>query len=193
MEKKEAQEQFKKEYTSNGIIIPQPMTTEVLENKHGIDNPVVDLNVEGTPGSIPIGNLAPIPDGTYLGNNSGATASPSALSLGTTTTFFSVGKLITITDGFVTSTASSLTIQTDTYNVTSGIEVVICNKATAMTVNLPSATGSGRRLYIKNINNGIITVDGNASDTIDSLTTQTLDNGNCMQIVDYTNNAWAII
>lgn len=36
---------FRLRYNSMGVKPPSPMVKEVLENKHGIDNPVIDLNV----------------------------------------------------------------------------------------------------------------------------------------------------
>ncbi len=62
---------------------------------------------------------------------------------------------------------------TDTYTVLLSDHIIICNKATAMTVNLPAATGSGRQYSISNVGAGMVTIDGDSSDTIDGLTTQT--------------------
>lgn len=85
------------------------------------------------------------------------------------------------------------TTQTGTYAVLAGDEAVICNSATAFTVTLPAAAGSGRKLYIKNINTGDITVDGDSSDTIDGETTQVLSQWDSVQIIDYAANAWVIV
>jgi len=67
--------------------------------------------------------------------------------------------------------------ETDTYTVTYDDGVIVCNKATAMTINLPDATTArmaGRVFIIKNINLGVVTVDGNSTQTIDGKTTITL-------------------
>jgi hypothetical protein len=69
---------------------------------------------------------------------------------------------------------------------------IICNKATAMTVNLPPATGSGRHYYIKNVGAGVVTVDGNASETIDGATTKTISQFESLEIIDYANGVWGI-
>ena len=70
---------------------------------------------------------------------------------------------------------------------------IVCDKATAMTVNLPAATGSGRHYYIKNVGAGVVTIDPNASETIDGETTQALQQWESMEIIDYTLGGWAII
>lgn len=36
------------DYNAFGVLIPSPMVSEVLENKHGVINPVIDLNVGDT-------------------------------------------------------------------------------------------------------------------------------------------------
>lgn len=85
------------------------------------------------------------------------------------------------------------TTQTTTYAVLSTDELVVGNSTTAFSINLPAATGSGRKLYFKNINTGTVTVDGDSSDTIDGVTTQTLGRWDAMQIVDYAANAWVVV
>lgn len=51
---------------------------------------------------------------------------------------------------------ASMATVTDTTNITSSNNIVICNKATAMTVTPPTAVGiSGKIFVIKNINVGI--------------------------------------
>ena len=84
-------------------------------------------------------------------------------------------------------------VEIDTYNVVANDCVIVCNKATAMTVNLQAASGSGRFLVIANIGAGLVTVDGNSSDTIDGSLTQTLNQYDTVQIVDYAANNWKII
>lgn len=69
-------------------------------------------------------------------------------------------------------------IQTDTYTITTADRGKLCiaNKATAMTFNLPAAAtaGKGFVLFYKNIGAGALTIDGNASETIDGSTTKTV-------------------
>lgn len=39
------QERFKVRYGTLGVSLPLPMVKQVLQNRHGIDNPVVDLDI----------------------------------------------------------------------------------------------------------------------------------------------------
>lgn len=84
-------------------------------------------------------------------------------------------------------------VKTDTYTATAGDDVIVCNKGTAMTVNLPAATGSGKRLTVKNVNVGTVTVDGSGSETIDGATTQSLSQWQRVQLLDYASGAWVIL
>ena len=83
-------------------------------------------------------------------------------------------------------------VATDTYAVGSTDNIVICNKASAMTVNLPTAVGYNGILTIKSIGAGAVTVDGNGSETIDGDTTQVLGQYDCIDIVS-DNDKWSII
>ncbi len=50
MDKKQSQEAFLRDYDpAFGTAIPKPMVPGLAENKHGVDNPVVDLNIFGGP------------------------------------------------------------------------------------------------------------------------------------------------
>jgi hypothetical protein len=80
-----------------------------------------------------------------------------------------------------------------TYAVAAADQAIVCNRGTAMTVNLPAATGSGRLLAIKNIGAGTVTVDGDSGETIDGETTQELAQWDGVQIVDYVSGVWAVI
>ena len=71
--------------------------------------------------------------------------------------------------------------------------LIVCNKATAMTVTLLAATGSNRVRQIASINDGAVTVDANGAETINGETTQVLGNGDCMDIRDYATGKWVII
>lgn len=83
--------------------------------------------------------------------------------------------------------------KTDTYSATTSDHVLVCNKGTAMTINLPAATGTGRDLVIKNIGAGVVTVDGDGAETIDGETTQALSQWDSMTIVDKSAGNWVII
>ena len=71
--------------------------------------------------------------------------------------------------------------------------VIICDRGTAMTVNLLAATGSGRVRYIKSIGLGVVTVDAADAETIDGQTTQALHQWDDLAIVDYAAGVWAIL
>lgn len=83
--------------------------------------------------------------------------------------------------------------KTGDYTATTADDLIVCNSTTAFTILLPGATGTGQKLYIKNINTGVITVDGASSDTIDGVTTQTLAQWDGIQIIDYGTNTWIVI
>ena len=78
----------------------------------------------------------------------------------------------------------AITTKTGTATLTTGEEgIIIANKATAFTINLPAVSGnSGLFYHIKSIGAGAVTVDGNSSETIDGQTTQVLTQWNNMYI-----------
>lgn len=84
-------------------------------------------------------------------------------------------------------------VVTDTTTETATDGSIICNKGSAMTVNLLAATGSGRIRIVKNIGAGAVTVDANASETIDGDATQELTTYESIILHDYASGAWAII
>jgi len=57
----------------------------------------------------------------------------------------------------------------------------------------PSATGSGRYLWLKNIGTGVISLIPNGNDTIDEETVQEITEGDGVQITDILSGKWAII
>jgi hypothetical protein len=94
----------------------------------------------------------------------------------------------------IATRSKNVTTQTgSTYTITTANDVVVCNRTTAMTVNLPSASATGNIYTIKNINTGTVTIDGNSSDTIDGLDTQTLGQWDSVTVMDYYANKWGIL
>jgi hypothetical protein len=87
---------------------------------------------------------------------------------------------------------SKVTTVTDTYTVLASDETVVCNKATAFTVTLPTAT-VGQRYQIKNIGVGTVTVDGASTDTIDGVETQVIAQWEAIQIQCRLANTWIIL
>lgn len=49
--------------------------------------------------------------------------------------------------------------------------MLIANSASALTFDLPAASTRTRPYYLKNKNTGLLTIDGNAAETIDGSTT----------------------
>lgn len=78
------------------------------------------------------------------------------------------------------------------YTITSTDSIVIVDSAIAVTVNLTSATGSSRKLQIKSIGTGEVTVEGNSTDLIDGQLNQSLTQWDCIDVEDYVTNNWVI-
>jgi hypothetical protein len=79
------------------------------------------------------------------------------------------------------------------YTATDEDYYILINKTVPFTLTLPAATGSARVLYVKNINSGAVTIDGNASEIIDSAETKTLAQWKGVQLIDYDTGKWAIL
>jgi hypothetical protein len=84
-------------------------------------------------------------------------------------------------------------VVTDTTTELAGDGLIVCNKVSAMTVNLLAASGSNRVLEIASINDGVVTVTPNGADTIDGEVSQLIYRNSCMVIKDYAANKWIII
>jgi hypothetical protein len=78
-------------------------------------------------------------------------------------------------DAWVRSYIHSVSTITGTTTLDATYYVVLCSSGSPFTVNLPAAaSNTGRVYFIKNINTGTVTIDGNASETIDGATTYSL-------------------
>lgn len=84
-------------------------------------------------------------------------------------------------------------VVTGPYTVLEDDDLIVCSSATPFTLTLLPATGSGRVLNVKNINTGLVTVDGSGGDTIDGETTQVITRYDNIQICDYALGLWIII
>jgi len=91
--------------------------------------------------------------------------------------------------------SATFTVQTTTYVVAAGIDVVVCNApATTFTVTLPVATASGRVITVKNVNQGTVEVTPDGADTIDGVNSAAiLGKYESVRLLDYAANAWAIL
>lgn len=87
----------------------------------------------------------------------------------------------------------NIVIKTTTYTVEENDDLVVANSATPFTITLLAATGSGRVVNIKNINTGLVTIEGNLSETIDSELNQPLNAFSNIQVCDYASGKWIVI
>lgn len=83
-------------------------------------------------------------------------------------------------------------VKTDTYLAVATDYLIICNKGSAMDIDLPAATGSNKMYKIKNIGAGDVTIDPNGGDHIDGVDTATLHQWDSAEIIDYAANNWVI-
>ena len=91
------------------------------------------------------------------------------------------------------STTYSYVAKTSTYTLTASDYLVDCTSGT-FTLNLPTAVGiSGKVYVIKNSGNGVITLDGNASETIDGALTFTLSQQFSSITIMSNGTNWIII
>jgi hypothetical protein len=93
------------------------------------------------------------------------------------------------------SFATRITQFTDSATLDDSHNSVIANKATAITITVPLASGaSGRMYYIKNVNDGVCTVARSGSDTFGAAdTTIILYNRQSVLIQSDGGSAWRII
>lgn len=94
------------------------------------------------------------------------------------------GKLFSITESVKTG---DYTIQ-----VADISEAVVANKATAITFSLDPLTNftSGDSFFVKNINDGVLTVDPNSSETIDGLSSIVLVRGEAAVVYKDSSGGW---
>jgi hypothetical protein len=92
----------------------------------------------------------------------------------------------------VTGVSSPTTIAVD-YTILAADDIIICNSATPITLSIPAGTASNRRLIIKNIGAGTVTLSGGETDVIDSVPTYDLYQYDAATILDYSANNWLIL
>lgn len=68
-----------------------------------------------------------------------------------------------------------------------------CNDASASIQTLPAATGSNRIITVENTGTGLLTVDGNAAETINGATTQVIGQYASVTLRDYASGKWIIM
>ena len=90
----------------------------------------------------------------------------------------------------------AITTKTATYTATASDYTIVCNNAGAMTVNLPAAAGCSGRVYvIKKISGAAlnVTVDANASETIDGALTRVLTTQYETVMIQSNGTSWYIL
>lgn len=169
----------------------------MYSNTTGADNTALGYNAGYNSGVA----LQTISTGTFIGSgaNSSANAISNVTALGATAQVTKSNQIVlgntSVVEVLVPSTSAKLgigitptsnihnngsqaqkvTTATDSVTLSDVHNIVLCNKATAMTVTLPAASTCVDRVYvIKNINVGTVTIDGNASETIDGALTKDL-------------------
>jgi hypothetical protein len=85
-----------------------------------------------------------------------------------------------------------ITTVTNTYTILTSDETIVCNKSTAFTVTLPTAT-VGQRFNIKNIGAGTVTIEGDSSDTIDGDLNQAIYQWEGVQVICIATNTWSVL
>jgi hypothetical protein len=68
-----------------------------------------------------------------------------------------------------------------------------CDSSSASVQTLPAATGSNRIITVENTGTGLLTVDGNAAETINGATTQVLGQYSSVTLRDYASGKWIIM
>ena len=82
---------------------------------------------------------------------------------------------------YVSTTKSNITTVTGAATLDEEDEIVLCTGT--FTVTLPAAASfTNKRYYVKNVSTGVITVDGDSSETVDNETTQELLQYDCAHI-----------
>jgi len=79
------------------------------------------------------------------------------------------------------------------YTVLNTDAVLIVENVSRSPILLPSASGSGRLLYVKNLTSGTITVQASGTQTIDANNTLTLYPNNAATIHDFAAGTWATL
>jgi len=78
------------------------------------------------------------------------------------------------------------------YTVKPTDTLIVVDSAIAVTVNLPSATGSSRELKISSIGLGEVTIEGAGTDEIDDELNQSINQWETIVIIDYITANWKI-
>ena len=139
-------------------------------------------------GNVQLDNLQVLASGGNLNFKSSAGSN-----IGTLTNAGNFSVLGNISGNVNSAATPGLITDTATIPASSTLLQYICNKATAFTITLGTAVGfEGNILRFKNIGAGVVTIDGNASETIDGATTTTLSQYQAVSLIAYAGN-WYVL
>jgi len=182
---------------SRVVTAPSPATTgttTVITSGDGVLFPVVPFNATIWPvGEMPLSTNSEIVTVTNVTDD---TFTITRQQEGTSARTIVTGDRISATiTAWTARTFRFLNpvIKTTTYTAGEDDDLIVCNSAGDFTVTLMAATGSGRVLNIKNINTGTVTVEGDASETIDGELNQTVPPDTNIQVCDYASGLWVVI
>ena len=94
------------------------------------------------------------------------------------------------------SVANSIVTKTATHTATASEYTIVCNNSGAITINLPAASGASGRVYvIKKISAALnnVTIDPNASETIDGATTKVLTMQYESAMIQSDGTSWYVL
>ena len=131
----------------------------------------------------------------FISTDNGASTEAS-LEMSTTNAnllYGTVGLLVTSSGSFIKGGVQySIAYQNANYTILASNHIINC-EANTFTVTLPTAVGiSGKEYIIKNSGPGVITVDGNGTETIDGALTQILNQYDTITVVSDGTN-WIMI
>lgn len=177
--------------TNKTLTSPTLITPALGTPANGVATNLTGLPLTtGVTGNLPLANMATIANNTVLGNGTGGSATPTALSLGNTLTC--LGGTCNTQDLInAQGTAASYTIASSDMGKT-----VTHNKGTAVAVTLPQATtagfGAGVSYTEINIGAGAATITPTTS-TINGNASLALTQGQGAWIISDGTNYWAFL
>jgi len=94
------------------------------------------------------------------------------------------------------STAHSIATKTGNYTLTANDYTILCNNSGGVTISLPAASGAAGRVYIIKKISGLlnnVTIDPNASETIDGLSNRVLTLQYESVMIQCDGSSWYIL
>lgn len=153
------------------------LTTQLVQPD---GNNTRNLGASGTRYATIYGNALNVGSGGITANGVGLVGADGRIPAISTTYFANTDVLLAV----ATKTGVYTTVTTD--------RVILANGT--FTINLYAVSGnSGRTLEIKNIGTGVVTIDGNLSETIDGAATYTLDGQYFSVTLFCTGTEWVIL